>query len=367
MKIGIRVDSSSAMGSGHLMRCALLGRYFRELGDDIFFLSRELPLHQIEQIEADRFKVFRLRAPAETPAGDSPLFEQWLGVSPDDDACETLEILAGLSGIDWLIVDNYALDARWEQRVRPFVKKIMVIDDLADRVHDCDLLLDQNFYDCYDSLYADLVPPHCAKLLGPDYLLLRNEFLGLPRKPVRKQVRHLLITMGGSDPLNLTQWALELVAGQVASPLEITVVIGPGYAWEEKLRRSIRNLSGERHKITVLKNISYMHEVMHGADVAITAGGSTVYELAFVGVPSIVVAANETQVESSSFLHRHGALEYIGQYRDGLDQRLLEKLELLLSDFHFRWRLSNSSKSLIDGNGKQRIHTQMKNILYGVA
>lgn len=367
MKIGIRVDSSSAMGSGHLMRCVLLGRYFREQGDEVFFLSRELPLHQIEQIEADQFRVFRLKAPTGSPAGDLTLFEQWLGVLCEEDAREVAEILAGLQGIDWLVLDNYALDARWERVIRPFVNKIMVIDDLADRVHDCDLILDQNFYDCYDNLYAGLVPPHCEKLLGPDYLLLRKEFLSLGDKPVCRDVRNLLITMGGSDPLNLTQWALDLIAGQVAIPLEITVVIGPGYAWEDGIRRCARDFSNELHKITVLRNISNMHEIMHGVDIAITAGGSTVYELVFVGIPSIVVAANETQVESSAFLHRRGALEYIGLYRDGLDRRLLDKLELLISDLDFRRRLSSSSKSLIDGNGIRRIYTRMKSILYGVA
>ena len=167
--VAIRVDSSSQIGSGHVMRCLTLSDNLRERGADVVFVCREHVGHLCGFIEEKGYRVQRLPAPVDVCTGlDWNRHASWLGVSREQDADETLEVLRGGGPYDWLIVDHYALDQKWEQCLRPMTRWLMVIDDLADRSHDCDLLLDQNYYPDQDRRYESRVPNGCEKLLGPD-------------------------------------------------------------------------------------------------------------------------------------------------------------------------------------------------------
>ena len=179
MKIVFRVDASVQMGTGHVMRCMTLANGLQQHGADLLFICREHPGNLIDMIEGNGYPVVRLQQ-AETQYVAVPgdvTHAAWLGVSWQQDAAGTIAAIGGTPA-DWLIIDHYALDRFFEQAVRPYVRKIMVIDDLADRPHDCDMLLDQNLGRTADD-YAHLVPRKSKVLLGAQHSLLRPEFATL--------------------------------------------------------------------------------------------------------------------------------------------------------------------------------------------
>ena len=174
MTIIFRTDASLLIGSGHVMRCLTLADELRLRGSNVMFICREHPGNLIDLIKDKGFTVAALQQPKTeyfmTP--EDVAHAAWLGVSWKNDATDTIPIL-GKTKPSWLIVDHYAIDCRWENMLRHHVGKIMVIDDLADRSHDCDLLLDQNLYQDMETRYNHLVSNSCLKFLGPKFALLR--------------------------------------------------------------------------------------------------------------------------------------------------------------------------------------------------
>ena len=172
MKTVFRADASTEIGTGHVMRCLSLANRLRRAGHASYFICRDLPGNLASFIEGCDFKVHLLPAPPSKVAGcvtaSEPPHARWLGVPWDVDARDTAGALQQLGAdIDWLVVDHYAIDSHWEASLRPFANGIMVIDDLADRRHDCDLLLDQNLSRNAEQRYQGKVMEDCRLLLGP--------------------------------------------------------------------------------------------------------------------------------------------------------------------------------------------------------
>ena len=178
LNVAFRVDASSQIGTGHIMRCLTLADALKEYGTRIRFVSRDLPAHLREMLAAKGMEFMSLESGSNPTAVDGLAHSHWLGTCQAHDAQATIQALGGESW-DWLIVDHYALDARWESALRPITQKIMAIDDLADRRHDCDVLLDQNYYRNQELRYCGLLPPQCTTLLGTSFLLLRSGGSGL--------------------------------------------------------------------------------------------------------------------------------------------------------------------------------------------
>ena len=210
---------------------------------------------------------------------------------------------------DWLVIDHYALDSRWHSVMRGHTGRIAVIDDLADRLHDCDLLLDQNDITGAEARYRDLVPTHCRLLLGPHYALLRPEFAKwrarAPRQ--RKSVRRLLVFFGGSDASNYTGAAIEAL-DHLSFPFEADIVVGGS----NKARNKIADACQARTNLRFHCQIDNMAEIMTHADLAIGAGGTTVWERMCLGLPSIVVAIERNQVSIAQDLAHFGHICYLG-------------------------------------------------------
>ena len=191
MKIAFRVDASTSMGIGHFMRCLTLSEELRQGGAQIHFICREHIGNLIGLLEKKIMAVTVLPASVINGSLHSENYSDWLGVTQVVDAEQTIDALKG-EHIDWLIVDHYGIDAEWEQQLRPYTEKLMVVDDLANRPHNCDLLLDQNYSVNGESRYVGLVPEFCKLLLGPSYALIRPEYLYsrknlyAPKEPVTK-------------------------------------------------------------------------------------------------------------------------------------------------------------------------------------
>jgi len=313
MKIVFRVDSSAQIGSGHLMRCLTLAkRLQKEKKADIYFIMRQLEGNLISLVEKQGFSIFQL------PIGPSFKnligYERWLTVKSSFDAEQTISCIKQLDQVEWLMVDHYAVDQSWERKLRPFVKNIMVIDDLANRQHDCDILLDQNFYLDRETRYNGLVPQNCKLLLGPGYALLRDEFYEA-RKKMRQRdgiLRNLLVSFGGSDLTNETIKTLRAIKKLKWKEILVNVVVGKNHPHQEEVKAFC-----ERHPyMNYFSQISNMADLMNEADLAIGAGGTTTWERCFLGLPALVIAIAENQVKMCEDCAKIGYIEYLGENKD---------------------------------------------------
>ncbi|MBB3189436.1 UDP-2,4-diacetamido-2,4,6-trideoxy-beta-L-altropyranose hydrolase [Halomonas cerina] len=318
--IAFRADASRSIGSGHVMRCLTLADALAARGADCHFLCRVHDGHLIERIADHGHRVHRLSLPDESdgegasPAAteDAPPHADWLGVDWADDAEQSRHVLAALRP-DWLVVDHYALDVRWEDLVTPEGCRVLVIDDLADRSHRADLLLDQNL-GRRAADYAGLVPEACRVLVGPTYALLRPEFAAwrdasLARREAPR-LQHLLITLGGVDQDNVTGRVLEVLSQcPLSQDLQITVVMGATAPWLDDVRARARRMPWPTE---VAVNVDDMARRMAGADLAIGAAGSTSWERCCLGLPTVMVALAENQVAIARHLDEAQAAIHVG-------------------------------------------------------
>ena len=344
------------MGSGHLMRCLTLANRLRDGGAAVSFISRELPGNMVEFTVSQGFPVHKLPGPGKIrEASGSPVqHAQWLGVDWQIDAEETAVILARECGIlDWLVVDHYALDREWETRLRPYVRKIMVIDDLADRRHDCDLLLDQNLFENQESRYNGLVPPHCQKLLGPRYALLRPEFLSA-RQTLRVRdgsIKRILIFFGGGDPSNETAKALEAVEQLNRPDIAVDVVVGGANPYKEQIQGVCAGLTNAAWHC----QITNMAQLMAAADLAIGGGGTTTWERSCLELPCLITAIAFNQEAIAENLHRAGAAIYLGPSQRVSESQISCWLRELLGNPDYVRNMGRTASELVNGQGCYRV------------
>jgi len=317
MRIVFRTDASQKIGSGHVMRCLTLAEKLKKNGSDIIFISRAHKGNLNEYIKKKGIDLVELPITYETTL---PMIEEergdysdWLGVSAEQDYTETIKAI-GREMKDWLIIDHYAIDHKWEKALRPYAKKIMVIDDLANRLHDCDLLLDQNWFESKESRYNNLVPSSCIKMLGPKYLLLKPKFYkaSKEKKSYSNELKHLFVFFGGSDPHNLTGLTLKALSKSELIHLEIDVVVGSNNSRID----DIKELADIRPGTNLHIQIDNMEEVMARADLAIGSGGVNNWERLSFQIPSIVIISAENQRETINDLYKHKYLYLLGDVND---------------------------------------------------
>ena len=319
MHVIFRVDASVEMGTGHVMRSLTLAEELKRKGALVRFICREQPGDMCDFLEQKNFHVHRL-----PPVGNRLKYRinghhqygHWLEVAWDEDAEQTIhEIRSSEIPVDWVIVDHYGIKREWEEIIRRnMTSKILIIDDLADRDHDCDVLLDQNFYHNMSTRYEGLVPGHCKKLLGPAYSLLREEFVKERGNAKHRNgiVKKVLVFFGGSDPTNETSKALEAISLLQRKDIIIDVVVGNSNPNKEQVAYICR----ENENFQYHCQINYMGKLMAEADLAIGAGGSSTWERCFLGLPAITITTAENQVEMTRAVARMGAIQYVGNYHE---------------------------------------------------
>ncbi len=350
MKIIIRTDSSNIIGTGHLMRCLTLAERFRADGASVSFICRGLPGNMTGLISQKGFRLHLLTYESHLQLTSG--YASWLGVRWYTDAEETAAILASESP-DLLIVDHYALDARWEERQRPFAGKIMVIDDLANRHHDCDILLDQNYHADPSRRYEMLLPESCTALFGPQYAPLRPEFARV-RKDIRIKedpIRKLFLFFGGVDPENETAKALEAIERLGNNELTVDIVIGSGNRHRDEISATAHSI----HGATLHCQIDNMAEMMAEADLAIGAGGTTAWERCCLGLPSLIIAVAENQVPISESCHEAGIGIYLGKSEQVTSNKIGEALQSLLEQPSLINEMRRKELELCDGLGADRV------------
>lgn len=350
-----RVDASLAIGTGHIMRCLTLAEALRASGAHCLFVCRAHPGNLVAMIGERGFDACALDfAPPDSSLGDAterpqPSHSDWLGTDWATDADQTRAAIDQRS-VDWLIVDHYALDARWERALRPTCRRIMVIDDLADRPHECDLLLDQNLGRRRQD-YANLVPSQCEILAGPRYALLRPEFAALRdyslQRRAHPRLERLLITMGGVDQPDATGKTLEaLRTCTLPEDCRITVVMGPHAPWLARVRSLAERMPWPTD---VRVSVNDMAQLMADSDLAIGAAGSTAWERCCLGLPTLMVVLAKNQRDGAAALVKSGASLSIGG-TDDAGQGLCAALEAL-ADPAMLIAMSIAASGVTDGAG----------------
>ena len=352
MNLIIRADASVQIGTGHVMRCLTLADELRGCGAEAVFVCREFDGNLCSYMEEKGYIVHRLPVSNEQEHNieDNLKHSAWLGADWQTDAGQVEKIIKSLdTHPDWLLVDHYALDERWEEYLRPYVKKIMVIDDLADRAHDCDLLLDQNFYENLESRYNGLVPTSCKKLLGPKYALLRPEFREA-RKNLRKRdghVRRIMIFFGGSDPTNETTKALEAIRMLNRPDIAVDVVVGSANPNKDK----INELCAGMTNVIYHCQVSNMAKLMADADLFIGGGGSVTWERCCLWLPSLIISTARNQNAIAVGCDQAGIGIHINKSKDISPHQIQIEIEKMFLNQTTLLTMGKKSTNMVDGKG----------------
>lgn len=332
----IRTDADSEIGTGHLMRCIALAQAWKEReGSEVIFVMNR-PGAGIESRIRDMG--FDLRTIDAKPGSS-------------EDAKVTCTMYHEL-GAQWCVVDGYQFSAHYQQQVHNSPASILFIDDYGHCDHYvADVVLNQNIY-AYKGLYPDF-KTHVRLLLGMKYALIRTEFLKYQnfQRIHAKNAKKILVTFGGSDPGNVTGAIVTMLKNVNITDIEVRVIAGVNNSNISQLHALIR----EDGRIRMIQNVQDMPDHMAWADIAICAGGSTVYECAFMGLPAIIypIAKNQKPVVDE--------MSRIGSAIDGRTINILHAnegasaLAGLLDSCDTRRELSEKMRALIDGKGAVRV------------
>ena len=331
-QILIRCDADPTIGSGHVMRCLSLARALVERGAGVTFASTSQTHETVPALVASGYQRITL---------DRPL--------------DTDEIT--LPGRHWdaVVVDHYALDARQETAFRRVAPVVLVIDDLANRSHDCDLLCDQTIGRTVAD-YAPLVPPAATVLLGAEYALLRPAFArsrpaALAARAMGRPVSRVLISLGMTDVGGITAWATEAA---LASGLDAEFAVAVGA--RAKSLPALKALAEKDRRVVLHPDCEDMCALMVASDLAIGAGGMTSWERCCLGLPAIILVLAENQTRNAQHLARLGAAEFLPE-RD--PSALAAAIRRLAADADARVEMSRAAAALTDGKGAQRLADQL--------
>jgi UDP-2,4-diacetamido-2,4,6-trideoxy-beta-L-altropyranose hydrolase len=364
VNVVFRADASLEIGTGHVMRCLTLADALSAQGAECHFICREHPGHLIEHIRAKGLAVHALPC---SPDGrnmddDAPLAHaNWLGATQREDAEACAAILRDVHA-DWLVVDHYALDVRWEEALAPHHRKLMVIDDLADRPHRCDLLLDQTFGRRADD-YRPWVPAGCTLLCGSRYALLRPEFAALRSYSLARResprLQRLLVTMGGVDKDNATGRVLEaLESCALPDDCRITVVMGATAPWLAEVRRQAAQL---RWPTEVRVGVSDMARLMADSDLAIGAAGATSWERCCLGLPTVMIVLAENQKTAAMLLEQAQAAVILNLGKN-ITIRLKKIIEEIKQDKSILKTITEHTENITQGDGFQVVSETLRRL-----
>ncbi len=360
LHVAIRTDASARIGTGHLMRCLSLALALRSRGAQVDFLTRCHDGQLLQRIRAHGFSVRELKASISDESILATEYEQWLGVPSQMDADETVALLRS-DPPDWLVVDHYGLNASWERQLRGGCKAMLVIDDLPERRHDCDLLVDQNLQPEEPEHSARVENSDAEVLLGPRYAMLADAFRDAreERKIAPSDSEcvgappRLVIFFGGTDPANETAKALAALEMLPAGSFDVDVVAGALNRNLSELELRCRNLGFRLHLS------ADMASLYASADFAVGAPGVSTWERMCVGVPSLLVSIAENQERIGMALENAGYVVYLGKSSDVTAQDyagVLQALPYLRGELQ---RQAQHGRELVDGRGAARIVSRM--------
>ncbi len=336
-----RTDAVPATGTGHAMRCLALAQALAVHGTSSRFLMTGVPPLLARRISGEGFPIERM---------DHVL-------ASDADATATIGVARRI-GARWIVLDGYGFTDVYIDRLQSSGISILVIDDLGKLSrYDCAIVVNQNLH-ADPALYPG-VAPSTRLLLGTRYMMLRREFWRYrdARQAVRAGKPRILVSMGGSDPQDHASRAIDALERLASRGLAATVVVGAANPRLEMLRARARASTAG---IAVLHNVEDMPALMREADLAVAAAGTTVWELAYMGVPMLLGSTVEAERVLARRLAEHKGCIYVGDFADCSPDRLADAIARLVDDAAPRAGLAAAAGTLVDGKGGERIVSAMR-------
>lgn len=336
----IRADANIHIGTGHVMRCLALAQAWQDNGGIATFLMAPGSPSLEQRICSERMNVLTI---TEQPGSD-------------EDAKFTADC-AKKNESSWIVVDGYQFGADYQKIIKDHNCRVLFIDDFGHADHYyADIVLNQNIY--ADTSFYKNLEPYTRFLFGTQYVLLRKEFLKWAgyKREIPEVARKVLVTFGGGDPDNITLKIIDALKKIKIDGLEVIAVIGGGSQSYETLKQSVKKHPG----FSIRKNVENMPELMAWADVAISAGGSTCWELAFTGLPNCIITLSADQELIASELSKQGVSIALGRLDEITDLSIIHTISELIYSPDKRITMSQKGKRIIDGNGAHRVISTLR-------
>ncbi len=331
MKVAIRTDGGPNIGMGHIQRCLALSSQLREKGAEILFVSKKDETIE-KKIKEEGFEAITLKD----------------NISLEEDLKDTINALK-VHRVNVVITDSYTIDEHYLAEIKKVVPFLVSIDDLAKISFPSDIVINQNIYAKELNYHS---PTGRTKfLLGPEYALLREEFSNPGKRRINEKVKNILITLGGSDFFNLTPKILKIL-NRISQDFKITVVVGSFFKNIGEIGKAAKEINKE---VELIYNSHKMTEIMLASDLAITGGGTTLYELAATGTPALAFCLAENQLRNIKGMAEVGTLINMGWRNNWTKEKFYEKIDKLIDNHILRRRLSKSGQELVDKKGSQRV------------
>lgn len=353
MKVAIRVDASRAIGTGHVRRMLALAAALRGCGAKVQFITRDLGLDVPAMMREAGFDCTVLPPSDGAPFVSRVLHGVWAEIDPARDAAQTLVMLAPRT--DWVVVDHYAFDATWHIAIRTGARcRIAVIDDLADREIEADLLVDHNHADDHRAKYGGRVSARTRLLGGPRFALLGPAYADAPRHRPGGKVESIGIFLGGVDQANVSLVALEgIVRAGFNGPVEIVSTGANPHL------SALRDAAAARPDTTVSTDLPDLAAFFARHDVQIGAGGGATWERCCIGAPTVLLVAAENQLAVAPALREAGVVATPAPLRALDAESIAVALRPLLISAALRHDMSMRSRALVDGRGATRVALHM--------
>jgi UDP-2,4-diacetamido-2,4,6-trideoxy-beta-L-altropyranose hydrolase len=335
-----RVDAGSQVGTGHLMRCLALAQAWRDGGGEATFITACRNENLLRRLDSEGFCVHKLATPHPDPA----------------DWEFTRGMIANKTGA-WLVLDGYHYDESYQQKIKAAGYRLLAIDDMAHLEHYyADIVLNQNLH--AGQLHYNC-EPDTKLLLGTKYVLLRREFLNYKdqRRTVPETARRVLVTMGGSDPNNVTLKVIQALRKIDIPGLEATVVVGAGNPYADTLEAAAVQ---SPISVRIVRNADNMPQLMTEADVAVTALGITLWEICFSGLPALVIAHSDYQQNGLQAIEQKGVATSLGLNKNVDTGEIAEGLRQIIASKEIRKSMSCTQQEIVDGLGVKRVLERLR-------
>ena len=331
MKVAFRVDSSNEIGIGHLIRCRSLAIYLQNNGHEIIFVSRNHKGNSNNLIKKEGFKLYELVDEPNNNLNLKNIYQKWLGVSQTLDAKQTINILKN-HNIDWIVVDHYGISQLWHKKIKKKIKKLIVIDDIASKQYFCDVIINQNYNLRYKDLYKNRLKINTKKFLGPKYSLIDADYMKYKRKKNKasNMIKNVFIYFGGDDSNNLIQKTIDAMSDKRLNYLNLFIVLPQNV--EKELMKYYKNLSLKYQNIFIYHQQRSLALIISKCDIAIGAGGSTLWERIYFLLPSFIISTANNQVMACKSLAKNNIINYLGDAKYINKDKISDTLYKVLND-----------------------------------
>lgn len=360
LNIIFRVDSSNLIGTGHIFRCLNLANIIENANIEFIFKDFE---NNSSHICKNKYKVHLIK-----PSQSSNVnlnINSWLGDTQINDAKKIIKIIKNKK-IDWLFIDHYNIHKEWEDYIRPYVKKIFVIDDYTNRPHNCDILLNQQIENDKSFLYKNLLPLNCKLLLGRKYILLKKEYINSSKLIVPiKNLKRINIFMGGGDPSNETLKIMKIcnkLNKKLNNPFIFDVIVGSS----NKNKKIIKEYCKNKNEFNFYFNINYMEKVFSQADLAIGACGGTTYERCIMRLPSLILCIADNQKTVLQKFIDSKVINYIGNISTDYTNKLINNILFFYNNPNKLIEISNNCYHFFNSNMLKDFKKNINNILINI-